>query len=106
MEFNGALGVCPNCQAKPLSIWRRMIDRQWPLPLTIGLALQTLSQRAGPVQGGPTAKLPEVALIGQFITGTLVFAAVAALLLLALDRIRTALRRKTGLRHWRNARRR
>ena len=106
MQFNDAAGACPNCQVKPLSIWQRMIASYWLTSLAMGLALQIVSRHSGP-HGGPIVANPfEVASISQFITGTVIFSAVAAMLLFAVDRIRTAFRGRTGLRHRRDARRR
>ena len=106
MQFNDAAEACPNCGTKPLSIGWRVIGWYWPLPLGIGLALQILSQHVGPEQGGPGAgRPPEMAVIGQFVAGALVLSAAAALLLFLLDRLRIALRRKSGLRHRRDGRR-
>jgi len=68
--------------------------------------LQIVSQHSGPHGGSAVAKLFQVASISQFITGTLIFSAVAAMLLFAVDRIRTALRGRIGLRHPCDVRRR
>ena len=106
VQFNDAAGACPNCRTKPLSIWWRVIGWYWPLPLGIGLALQVLSQHAGPQRGGPgVARPPEMAVIGQFAAGVLVLSAAAALLLFLLDRLRMVLRRKNSLRRRHDGRR-
>jgi uncharacterized protein HemY len=107
MQYNAALGDCPNCGTKPHPWWRQVFAWHWPLPLAIGLALQILSQRTGPDRprlGVP--ELPELASVSQFITGVLVFSVLAALLLFAVERTRTALRRWSSRRRRREARRR
>jgi hypothetical protein len=95
MQYNLVLGSCPNCGTRPLTLWRRMIDWRWPLPLAIGLALQVLLYCASP-QRTTTATMkstPEAAMISQFIASALIFAALAALLLFAATRIRKVMRR-------------
>lgn len=105
MQYNAALGACPNCGTKLLAPWRRVIGWRWPLPLAIGLALQVLSQHTDPDRRRPELpRLPEVALISQFIAGVLIFSAVAALLLFAIGRTRIALRRRNGRRRRRASR--
>ena len=106
MQFNDAAGACPNCGVKPLTVWQRMIASRWPLPLAVGLAVQIVSQHAGLDDGLAVAGLFEVTSISQFIAGTLIFSAVAAMLLFAADRIRTAWHERTGSRHRRDMRER
>jgi hypothetical protein len=93
VQYNPASGFCPHCGARPLALWRRVMIWRWPLPLAIGLVVQTLSQH--PNLGDWTvAEMPGIALVSQFIAGALVFSLMAALLLLAFNRTRGAWRRK------------
>ncbi len=93
MQYNLALGSCPNCGTRPLSIWRQVIDWRWPLPLAIGLAVQALSQHRD-LGGRTMTEMSGTALVSQFMAGALIFSALAALLLFAFNRTRRAWRRK------------
>ena len=96
MQYNLVLGSCPNCGTRPLSLWRRMIDWRWPLPLAIGLALQAMLYYGDPerMRTATTDAMPEAAVISQFIAAALIFSVLAALLLFAAGRTRRALRRR------------
>ena len=103
MQYNQSLGACPNCGTRPPSLWRRMTQWRWPLPLAIGIALQFLSQhgqleRAGIATHKAVSGLPEAALVSQFVAGVLIFSSLAAFLLFAIDGIRIRLRRQLGRR--------
>ena len=107
MEYNAALRACPNCGARRPRFWRRLAGLRWPLPLAIGLALQLLSQRAGPERGHAELRpASDLASASQFIAGMLVFSILAALLFFLVTRTWIELRRMNGRRRRRRARRR
>ena len=116
MQYNTALGACPNCGAQVAPFWRRVFTWHWPLPLAIGLGLQLLSRHVdlershdlgrnlGP--GSGRTAMPDTVLVSQFIAGMLVFSLLAAIMLFILERIIRLLRREMSRRRRRGLRRR
>lgn len=104
VQYNAASQACPNCGERPLRWWQRLLAWHWPVPLAIGIALQILSQHAGPERSRlATQQLPQAQSISQFITGVVIFSILAALLLFAVRRMETARRRMIRRRRQRRA---
>ncbi len=90
MRYRRESGRCPNCGAMPVARWRQTIHWRWQVPLAIGIGLQFLSRRLNP----DPASSSDLVAASHFVAASVIFAAIAALLIYALDWALHTLRRR------------